>query len=90
MDRYGGYIDKDGVYRDKGKFFSPEGAPFESRALPESATEFRNYYEVVKPIPGVQEGQAIPWFGQPGMGTQYQTQLGVQDLIDGGYIRRLP
>ncbi len=90
LDRYGGYIDENGVYQDSGKFFSPDGASFGSRALPEKATEFYNRYEVLKPIPNVQEGQAIPWFGQPGGGTQYQTQLGVQKLIDGGYIRRLP
>ena len=96
IDRYGGYY-KDGEFIDTGKFVSPEGAPFESRALPESVRSGNppkpfNSYEVMKPIPNVQEGKAIPWFGQEGGGTQYQIPQkdGIQELLNGGYIRKIP
>ncbi len=93
IDRYGGFIDENGNFVDKGQFLSPKGASFESRALPENSLgKPYSVYEVIKPIPGVQEGQAIPWFGQPGGGTQYQLpgRTTVQDLIDGGFIKGTP
>ena len=93
IDRYGGFY-KDGEFVDQGKFVSPKGASFESRALPESYQNTKPFtsYEVLKPIPSVQEGQAIPWFGQEGMGTQYKIPQanGIQDLLDGKYIKKLP
>ncbi len=90
VDRYGGFY-KDGVFSDRGNFLSPKGASFESRALPASSSTRTVYgYEVVKPIPNVQEGQAIPWFGQKGMGTQYMTKKTIEDLLKEGSIRRIP
>lgn len=94
IDRYGGYLDNEsGNFIDKGQFLSPEGIPFDSRALPEgSLTKPYTSYEVLKPIPNVQEGQVTPWFGREGMGTQYQLpgKTTIQDLIDNGYIRKVP
>ena len=92
IDRYGGYY-KDGVFKDSGKFASPNGASFGSRALPESSlSKPYNTYEVVKPIPNVQEGQATPWFGQPGKGVQYQfpQKGGIDELLNGGYLKKIP
>ena len=31
-----------------------------------------NLYEVIEDIPNVKKGKSIPWFGQPGMGVQYE------------------
>ncbi|MBX9722515.1 MAG: TNT domain-containing protein, partial [Candidatus Obscuribacterales bacterium] len=73
-------------------FLAPAGTPIEARALP-SGSETRPLVklEVIKPLP-VEQSNAMPWFGQPGMGVQYQTttgkmQLTVQQLIDLGYLR---
>ena len=90
IDRYGGFFDESGNFVDKGQYLSPENSSFGSRALQESALN-KPYraYEVIKPIPGVQEGNVIPWYGQPGRGIQYQLPgtTTIQDLIDGGFIR---
>jgi len=70
-----------------GKFVAPTGTPFGERSLPASSKS-RIYYrlEVIKDIPGVLKGPAIPWFAQPGMGTQYLMPKGLYDLIDEGYV----
>ena len=98
FDRFGGWIDKNGDFQDKGTFVADYGADFGGRALPQSkldgdaATgkgpdEFRGY-EVLKPIPMV-EGEAIPWFGQPGGGKQYELSMGINELKAGGFIREI-
>lgn len=80
IDRYGG---------DKGKFFSPEGTPFEARALPKSSREAQpKKYKVLKPLP-VKQGKATPWFDQPGMGTQFKTDMNVKQLLIDEYIREI-
>jgi hypothetical protein len=79
IDRYG---DRGGT------FASPKGTPFGERALPASYETTQPYevYAVNKPIPGVKMGVAEPWFGQPGMGVQYELPMSVQDLIDKGFL----
>ena len=42
-------------------------------------------YKIIKDLP-VLEGDAIPWFKQSGLGKQYQTLYGVEELIEKGYI----
>ncbi|MDX7992208.1 DUF4237 domain-containing protein [Xenorhabdus sp. psl] len=93
IDRYGGWLDKNGKFNDTGSFVAPAGASFESRALQQSALE-KPYtvYEVIKPI-SAEGGSAIPWFGQPGMGMQYDFQKyghNIQTLIDGKFIKKIP
>lgn len=87
FDRYGGYMDGP-TFKDSGTFVAPDGASFPSRALPEATLgKPYNHYEVVKPIPGVKEGPAIPWFGQPGKGMQYELPPGgIDQLIKDGFI----
>jgi len=81
VDRYGG---------ETGKFVSPKGTPYANRSLPPGAdTRPYNAYEVVKPI-DVQSGKIAPWFDQPGGGIQYQFTQSIDDLIQSGYLRRLP
>ncbi|MGP0153061.1 TNT domain-containing protein [Pantoea ananatis] len=88
VDRYGGWIDEKGFY-DSGTFISPVGSSFEGRAL-QSSTLDKPYsiYEVLKPLP-VDTGPAIPWFGQPGYGTQHETFLKNDKLIEKGYLRKV-
>lgn len=85
IDRYGGWNDAAG-FHDSGTFVSPVGESFPSRALP-AATLNKPYrkYKVVKPIQA-EAAEAIPWFGQPGMGTQYELPAGIDDLISSGYL----
>ncbi|WP_210483821.1 glycohydrolase toxin TNT-related protein [Pantoea ananatis] len=88
VDRYGGWIDEKG-FHDTGTFISPVGSSFEGRAL-QSSTLDKPYsiYEVLKPLP-VDTGPAIPWFGQPGYGTQHETFLKIDKLIEKGYLRKV-
>ena len=88
FDRYGGFINKSGVFKDIGSFASPTGVPFKNRSLPQgSLTKPYNQYEVIKSLP-VTSGKAIPWFGQPGKGTQYELPASIDDLLQSGIIRR--
>lgn len=86
FDRYGGYFDK-GVFKDGGNFVSPNGASFGSRALPAKTLEepYRKY-KVIKEIPGVKKGTSAPWFGQDGMGTQYELPYSIDELLKGEFI----
>jgi hypothetical protein len=78
IDRYG---------PRSGTFASPEGTPFGQRSLPASAAS-KPYeaYEVLKPIEGVNMGPARPWFGQPGLGVQYELPAPIQQLLDDGFL----
>ncbi len=95
IDRYGGYIDPaDGLFKDNGLYASPKGASFESRALPaeylmSTPPKPYNKYKVVKEIPNVKQGQAAPWFNQPGMGTQYELPLSIDKLLSEGFIIKI-
>ena len=81
LDRFGG---------EKGDFLSPAGTPYEGRALPPTSKNAPyNAYEVMRPLP-VQSGPIAPAFGQPGGGTQFLAPRSVGDLVDSGYLRRLP
>jgi hypothetical protein len=87
IDRYGGWYDENGKFNDKGTFASPDGVPFEDRALPaDTKNKPYNKYRVLKPIENVREGPAIPWFEQKGLGTQYELPMSVQKLIKEGYL----
>jgi hypothetical protein len=89
FDRYGGRMEN-GRFVDHGFTAGALGDSFESRSLPPSFVE-KPYtrYEVVKPIKNVKTGIAAPWFGQTGGGTLYSFSKTIQQLIDGGYIRKL-
>jgi hypothetical protein len=92
IDRFGGRLDEDGKFVDSGTFAAPADVKFSARALPESTKDgFKNTYRVLKPIPGVKSGQAIPWLGRPGMGIQYELPKGgIDALLEGGFIKRIP
>ena len=80
IDRYGATT---------GNFLSPAGTPFEERALPASRkNETPTVYRVLKPLP-VKEGKVEPWFDQVGRGTQFETEMTVQELLDDEYIEEV-
>jgi len=87
VDRFGGYYDADSVFQDKGTFVSPAGIPFAQRALPaKTLSSPYRVYKVVKPITVVKRGGIIPWFNEPGLGTQFELPYTINDLKKGGYI----
>jgi RHS repeat-associated protein len=78
IDRYG---------REGGTFVSIEGTPEPMRALPPGATDRPyNVYEVVNPFE-VRAGTVAPWFGELGLGTQYELPDSVANLIENGYLK---
>ncbi|MCY8381202.1 glycohydrolase toxin TNT-related protein [Bacillus haynesii] len=86
IDRFGG---------SGGSFFSPEGIPYEQRALALHSDEVDYYvYEVIRPLE-VDGGKIAPWFDRPGGGTQYikyhenGEAYSINELIDEGYIREV-
>ncbi len=88
IDRYGGRI-KDGIFSDTGTFVSPAGSSFASRALPlDTLDKPYKIYEVVNPI-HADAGPAIPWFEQPGGGTQYELSKSIKQLLDANKIREV-
>jgi hypothetical protein len=89
IDRYGGFVDHNtDEFKDFGTFTAKAGEPFENRALPvDTLNKPYRQYEVLKPIPEVQVGEAIPWFGQTGKGLQYELTLSIDDLISKGYLK---
>jgi hypothetical protein len=73
-----------------GTFASPAGTPIEARALrPGTENLPFNTYQVVKPFE-VNAGGVQPWFGQPGLGTQYELPVSVNTLLNRGIIKPTP
>ena len=64
-----------------GRFFAEPGTPDFMRALPYGTDVSKSTtYQVIKPFP-VEVGKTMPWFYQPGLGTQYKTPLTVDPLL---------
>ena len=66
-----------------------KGTPYEQRSLPRrwDRKDFHEY-EVLKPIQA-KEGKVIPYFGEPGGGTQYKFDTAIRELLKSGYLRRI-
>ena len=80
IDRYGS---------DYGSFTSPEGVPYEMRAVaPGTDKKPYSVFEVVEPI-NVKLGGIVPWFDEPGEGIQYLLTDTVDELLDAGILRRI-
>lgn len=82
----GDTIDRFGEPR--GRYASPDGTPYEQRAVPpDSAAQPYHQYRVEKPLPSdVTEGEIAPWFEQPGGGVQYKFDKPIQWYVDHGYL----
>src|SRR5690625_2045098 len=78
IDRYGD--------NGSGKYYSPDGSSYESRALPPFMKD-KPYerYEVIKEFE-VKTGEVAPWFGENGKGIQHYSDSYIKDeygnLID--------
>lgn len=83
-----------------GDFLGAADAPYNQRSVPPSNLDtnpdaplypYKYYiYQVLKPLEVI-GGPIAPWFGQPGLGTQFYTgdTGSVLDLIDMGYLARV-
>jgi len=79
VDRYG---------FEGGTFVAPYGTSYGARALDYgSSSKPYHVYEVLQPLT-VRAGPATPWFGQPGMGTQYELPASIDALKASQKIRR--
>lgn len=73
-----------------GRFVSPAGTSVEARALrPGTENLPFNTYRVVKPFE-VNAGGVQPWFGQRGLGTQYELPVSVNVLLKRRIIEPVP
>ena len=80
IDRYGS---------DYGSFTSPEGTPYEMRAVAPGTDQIPySVFEVVEPI-NVKSGSIASWFDEPGGGIQYLLPDTVDELLDAGILRRI-
>ncbi|RUT46774.1 DUF4237 domain-containing protein [Paenibacillus anaericanus] len=87
IDRYGSPV---------GNFFSPEGIPYEQRALaPHSDYADYYVYKIVQDFE-VEGGIIAPWFDRPGGGLQYikykpdGDKYSLEELVDLGYLIKVP
>ena len=88
-----------------GSFLAPTGSPYAARSIPPSSLESNpaatcsyHDYRVLKPFT-VDAGPIAPWFGQPGLGLQYQLDatlipgdpsgFNVGWLVTNGYLQRI-
>lgn len=60
------------------------------RALPSGSNQ-KPYtvYEVLKPIENVASSKIAPWFGELGLGTQYELPNSVQSYLDSEHLREI-
>ncbi len=93
IDRYGD--------NDSGRYFSPDGSSYESRALPPFMKD-KPYekYEVIKEFE-VKTGEVAPWFGEKGKGIQHYSDSYIKDefgnmveaniynLVENGYLVKI-
>jgi hypothetical protein len=72
-----------------GTFFSPEGAPYDGRALPYECHGYAySVYRVLKPLP-VTIGTAAKAFGEPGGAIQLKTSELVDQLLSEGVLEKV-
>ena len=64
--------------------------PYPMRALPPSSNQ-KPYtiYKVLKPIDNVAASKIMPWFGEIGLGTQYELPKSVKLYIEAGHLEEV-
>ena len=73
-----------------GTFVSPVGTPYPMRALPTGSNQ-KPYtmYKVLKPIDNVAASKIMPWFGEIGLGKQYESPKSVKSYIEAGHLEEV-
>ena len=69
---------------------SPIGTPYPMRALPPGSNQ-KPYtiYRVLKPIDNVAASKIMPWFGEIGLGIQYELPKSVKSYIESGHLEEV-
>ena len=64
--------------------------PYPMRALPPGSNQ-KPYtiYKVLKPIDNVAASKIMPWFGEIGLGTQYELPKSVELYIEAGHLEEV-
>ena len=86
------YLRNESYGAHRGRFASPKRSddtmfPFQNRPLRGDETDYVEFYDliVLKDI-SVEQGSIIPWFNQPGQGTQIMLSEDIEELIKEGKI----
>ena len=69
-----------------GRFFANPGVSWDARALPYDRTKLPYAVYVVQQPVVVETCAIAPWFGAPGLGVQYKTEVNVQTLRAAGVL----
>lgn len=84
----GTYVDRFGT--EGGQYVSPAGTDYGARSLPpNSFNKDYNLYRINSSI-NVKASIVTPYFGQPGLGTQYRFSEPIYKLIEKGILTRVP
>ena len=69
---------------------SPLGPPYPIWVLPPGSNQ-KPYtiYRVLKPIDNVAACKIMPWFGEIGLGTQYELSKSVKLYIEAGHLEEV-
>ena len=64
--------------------------PYPMRALPPGSNQ-KPYtiYKVLKPINNVVASKIMPWFGEIGLGTQYELPKSIKSYIESGHLEEV-
>jgi len=92
----GQLLDRFGETSNTSKYLAPVGTGIPQRALPpvpslevnKTPSLHRNVYVVKRPF-NVTSSVVLPWYGQPGMGTQIKTPIPINDLVKQGFLKKI-
>jgi hypothetical protein len=73
-----------------GRYASPYGTSFTMRSLPSGTQVQEAIYMVTKKGLEVEQSTVIPWYNQQGFGVQYYLPDTVGNLVNDGYLIRVP
>lgn len=86
----GKIVDRYGEVFPRSTFVAEFGTPIPARSLsPQTDMSIYNTFLITAPIENVERAITAPWFGQPGMGVQYNLPLPISTLIHEGKMLKL-
>lgn len=86
----GKIVDRYGEVFPNSTFVAEFGTPIPARSLsPQTNMSVYNKFLITAPIENVERAITAPWFGQPGMGVQYNLPILISTLIHSGKMLKL-
>lgn len=73
---------------DKGSFATRVGTPQEMLSLRPAKYQVPNFYELQVDVT-VRQSIVMPWYGEPGMGTQYRFYNTISEMVKNDWIRMI-